>query len=126
MSVEEDRREFFRVIHKTPLKFKIYKGDKLSKKAEIVSKNISPSGLLFRTYSELDIPPIGSMVWVQLDDKMLNICEEIENDLIMKDEGLFGRVVRISEGEPGKSYDIGVCFLRRQNMDDSDIETLMG
>jgi hypothetical protein len=38
---------------------------------------------------------------------------------------VFGRVVRIAEGEPELSYDIGVCFLRRKNMTEDDINALI-
>lgn len=124
MNYDEDKREFFRVDYETPVKLKVQGNEKFVTKSEVVSQNISPSGILFRTDSESSIPPISSVVWVELDPKMLTICEEIEGDLVIHEGGVFGRVVRISEGVPGESYDIGVCFLRRQNLDDSQIESL--
>ena len=120
----DDKREFLRMDYETPLDFKVLSGEKLSSKKDIVSRNVSSSGLLFRTASETSIPNLSSIVWIKLDDKMLNICSEIENDLVMLNGGVFGRVVRIAEGEPGLSYDIGVCFLRKQNMSKEDISDL--
>ena len=56
---------------------------------------------------------------------MMNICAEIEEDLVIWKNGVYGRVVRIAEGEPGKSYDVGVCFLRKKNMTDDEIKALL-
>lgn len=121
----DDKREFLRVDHETTLKFKLLKDDKLASKSDVLSKNVSASGLLFRTSSESAIPALSSIIWLALDEKMMNICNEIENDLLIAKNGVFGRVVRISEGEPGKSYDVGVCFLRRKNMSEEDIKAII-
>ena len=120
----DDKREFLRMDYEAPLDFKVMSGEKFSAKKDIMSRNVSASGLLFRTASETSIPNLSSIVWIKLDDKMMNICTEIESDLVMANGGVFGRVVRIAEGEPGLSYDIGVCFLRKQNMSEEDINDL--
>ncbi len=120
----EEKREFLRVDYETQLNFRVLTGEKFTTKSDIVSRNISASGLLFRTESESSIPALSSVVWLELDPKMMNICSEIEDDLIAHKNGVFGRVVRIAEGEPGKSYDIGVCFLRRQDMTEEEIQIL--
>nr|HPN73600.1 hypothetical protein [Candidatus Omnitrophota bacterium] len=90
----------------------------------VISRNISASGLLFRTDNESSIPAISSTIWIKLDEKMLNVCSEVEEDLIQFQGGVFARVVRISEGDPGVSYDVGVSFLRKRNMSDEDIRAL--
>ncbi|MFH1799147.1 MAG: hypothetical protein ABH844_07430 [Candidatus Omnitrophota bacterium] len=122
----DEKREFLRIEHDAPLNFKVLSGERLITKSDISSCNISASGLLFRTTAESSIPALSSIVWVELDDKMLNVCAEIENDLVIHKNGLFGRVVRIAEGEPGKSYDIGVCFLRKKDMTEEEIHSLVG
>jgi hypothetical protein len=119
----EERREFLRVDYEKTLNFKELKGEKLSLKAEAISKNVSACGLLFRT--EKMPPALSSVVWLELDTKMMNICSEIEDDLIIHNGGIFGRVVRIAEGEPGKSYDVGIAFLRRTNMTEQEIQQLL-
>jgi hypothetical protein len=124
MSDSDDKREFLRVEHETPVELKLVRGEELSAKKEVMSRNISASGLLIRTRNESSIPNLSSVVWIKLDDKMANICGEIENDLILFNGGVFGRVVRIAEGEPGQSYDVGVCFLRSSNMAEDDIKAL--
>lgn len=126
MNVEVDeKREFLRVDYEKPLNFKTVSTDKLVSKNDIISKNISASGLLFRTPSESSIPSLSQLVWIELDEKMMNICSEIESDLVIRNNGVFGRVVRIAEGEPGVSYDIGICFLRKSEMTEEDIDTLI-
>lgn len=120
----EDKREFLRVDYEIPLNFKVLSGEKLTAKSDTFCRDISAAGILFRTESESSIPALSSIVWVELDEKMLNVCSEIEHDLVKHESGIFGRVVRIAEGEPGKSYDIGVCFLRRSRLSDQDMQVL--
>ena len=124
ISAYEEKREFLRLDHESPIELKMLNAEKLSSKKEIMSRNISASGLLFRANNESAIPPLSGIVWIKLDEKMLNICSEIEEDLIQSKSGVFARVVRISEGEPGQSYDIGVSFLRKKNMTEDDIKAL--
>lgn len=121
----DDKREFLRVDYEKDLNFKVLKGDKLSTKNDIQSLNVSACGLLFRTPNEASIPALSSIVWMELDSKMVNICSEIEQDLVIHKNGVFGRVVRIAEGEPGKSYDIGVCFLRKSTMTETEMKELL-
>lgn len=120
----EEKREFLRVDHEAQLNFKVLRGEKFASKSDISSRNVSASGLLFRTPSETSIPSLSSTIWVELDPKMINICSEIEGDLLMHNSGVFGRVVRIAEGAPGLSYDVGVCFLKKNDMARDEIETL--
>ncbi|MDP8258478.1 MAG: hypothetical protein P9L90_03550 [Candidatus Aadella gelida] len=120
-----EKRDFLRVDHETPLNFKILTGEKLTSKTDITARNVSASGLLFRTMKDSSIPAISDIIWVELDEKMVNICSEIEEELITHKGGVFGRVVRISEGEPGISYDIGVCFLRKTDLTEEEIHGLV-
>lgn len=121
----DEKREFLRVDYETPLNFKVMKGDKLAAKSDVFSRNVSACGLLFRTSNDASIPALSSVVWIELDPHMMNICSEIEQDLVIHKNGVFGRVVRIAEGEPGKSFDIGVCFLRKSNMTEAELRELM-
>ncbi len=123
-SSHEEKREFLRVDHESTLEFKALSNEKLSGKKEVMSRNVSASGLLFRAGSESAVPAISSIIWVRLDEKVLNLCNEIEEDLIQFQDGVLARVVRISEGEPGVSYDVGVSFLRKRNMSEDDIKSL--
>ena len=121
----QEKREFLRVDHEAVLNLKVLGAEKLAGKPDVISRNISACGLLFRASSESSVPALSSIVWLKLDQKMMNICSEIEEDLLMHNGGIFGRVVRIAEGEPGKSYDVGVAFLRKKNMTDEEIRDLI-
>ncbi len=122
MEQSDEQREFLRVDHESDVDFREVKTDKLSNKAHIQTRNVSAAGLLFRT---TNIPPVlSSTIWVQMDDKMQNICSEIVEDLFLKEQGILGRVVRISEGEPGVSYDIGICFIRKSSLSEVEIQEL--
>ncbi|MFH1395396.1 MAG: hypothetical protein ABIH09_04485 [Candidatus Omnitrophota bacterium] len=121
----DERREFLRVDYDTQLNFKVLKGEKFAGKSDIQARNISACGLLFNTSSESSIPALSSIVWIELDQKLMNVCEEIEDDLVIHKNGVFGRVVRIAEGDPGKSYNIGVCFLRKSDMSADEIQALI-
>jgi hypothetical protein len=122
VSLEEEQREFLRVDYENKLNFRELKSQKLMNSHDMQTRNISACGLLFRTEN---LPPaLSSVLWIEMDDKLLNICAEIEEDLVVSKKGLLGRVVRISEGEPEKSYDVGVCFLRKNGMSEDEIESL--
>ncbi|MBF0493526.1 MAG: hypothetical protein HQL28_00155 [Candidatus Omnitrophica bacterium] len=118
----QEQREFLRIDHAAQVEFRELKTNKYSNKANIQTKNVSASGILFNT---TQIPPaLSSIVWIIMDDKMVNVCSEIEEDLVIVKNGILARVVRISEGEPGVSYDVGACFLRRKNMSDAEVQSL--
>ena len=121
----EEKRSFLRVDHENPLNFKVLSGERFISKSDISSRNVSGAGILFRTGTESSIPAISSIVWVELDEKMLNVCAEVEEDLLIHKNGIFGRVVRIAEGEPGQSFDIGICFLKKKDMSSEELQTLL-
>lgn len=118
----DEKREFLRVDHEANLDLKILSGEELSHKYDVISRNISACGLLIRIKSKANILELSSIVWIKLDEKMLNICAEIERDLIIYKNGVFARVVRVTEDQPGKSYEAGVCFLRKSKISDDDIK----
>lgn len=104
---DKDRREFFRVPFTSPLKYKAY----TQKSATGTTENISQSGILFQTE---EAPKLSSVVWLGLDMRTLKICQEIESRALIFNNGVLGRVVRVEEdSENGKGYDVGVCFLRK-------------
>ena len=121
--MHSERREYLRLDYESKVVFRELKENKLSNKHEILTRDVSASGVLFRT---AQVPPaLGTIICVEMDDKMVNVCSEVEEELITRDNGILGRVVRISEGEPGVSYDVGVAFLRRQKMSDEELCDLL-
>ena len=108
----EERREFFRVDFRQPVKFREYRRDPVSPKLG-TSENISQTGLLFKTRI---VPPLSSVLWMDVDLRTLRICQEIENGALVQDNGLLGRVVRVEEDpDEADTYNVGVCFLRKSD-----------
>lgn len=108
-----ERREFLRLDYRRPLKFRLVQGSSDDVNLATTS-NISPSGVLFKSKI---LPKIASILWMNLDIKTLQICRDIENRVLVHNNGILGRVVRIDEDRETDSYRIGVCFVTR---DDSE------
>lgn len=107
-----DRREFFRMDFRQPVKFREFQRDESGPKLG-TSENISQSGLLFKTRI---VPPLSSILWMDVDIRTLRICQEIENRALVQDDGLLGRVVRVEEDpDETNTYNVGVCFLRKSD-----------
>ena len=117
---EKERREFFRVPIRTPLEFKAY-GER---KVHATARNISQTGILFQTEGEA--PKLSSIVWLSLDFRTLKICQEIEGRALIMNNGILGKVVRVEEDiDNGNAYDVGVCFLRKDQQGSAEVEALL-
>lgn len=114
----QNRREFFRLKFSAPVRFKSYPK---TPQESGVSQNISQSGILFQT-SE-NPPQLSSLLWMDLDLRTLNICQEIENRALILHNGVVGKVVRVEENQ--RNYDIGVCFLTQEEKNSSQIKELL-
>jgi len=108
----DDRREFFRIDFRNPVKFRQFDQSEISPKLG-TTENISESGILFKARV---FPPLSTVLWMDLDLRTLKICQEIESRAVVREKGILGRVVRVEEDpEERLSYNIGVCFLRRDD-----------
>ena len=117
-----DRREFFRIDFSELLEFKAVPEKDASPG---IAKNISPSGVLFEMHRK-DPPKLSSVLWLNLDFRALNICHEIERHALIVKNGVLGRVVRIEENPNDNNlYDVGVCFLTRDQNNSRDVQKLL-
>ncbi len=107
----EEKRQFYRVNYEKELNFDKFIGSSVSGTNSGISKNISQSGILIQT----DNPPsISNLLWISLDLRTLNICQEIEQNALIIKNGVVGKVVRLEESKTAEgSYDVGVCFLKK-------------
>lgn len=109
----EERRQFFRHRHEKPLQYKILNINKLANNdtrlTSAVSKNLSVSGMLF--YSN-KIPKLSSLLMLDLDYRNASICQEIEENALIVNNRLFGKVVRVEDTGSGL-YDVGVAFIKK-------------
>lgn len=78
---------------------------------------------MFQT--ETQPPQLSSIVWLNLDMRTLSICQEIERRCLVLKNGLLGRVVRVEENTTNDAYDIGVCFLTRDQKDSEEVKELL-
>jgi len=109
----EEKRQFLRQRHEKPVRYKVLnigRGRKgASRFMDAVSKNLSASGILF---SSNDMPKISSLLVLELDYRIAQICKEIEENALIVNNKLFGKVVRIEDNGSGL-YDIGVAFIKK-------------
>ncbi len=128
---QQDRREFYRVPYKTPLKYRSYGVPRFKPTStepdsgpQAVAQNISQSGILFQTQ---DNPPaISSIVWMSMDFRTLSICKEIEGRALILKNGLLGKVVRVEEdSKNSNAYDVGVCFLTKNQKDAKEVQDIL-
>ena len=127
---DSERREFFRLNYKTPVQFKSCEAKNLRKTAQLVgtlegtARNISQNGILFQT--DENPPQLSSIVWMNLDMRTLKICQEIEAKALIFNNGVLGKVVRVEEDtQSDNSYDIGVCFLRKDQKDSQEVQGIL-
>lgn len=120
-----DKREFIRYSYSRPVNFKILVSPKdkgsLSKLVGGISKNLSASGILFTSNH---IPEISSVLALELDYRTTGICQEIEENALVIENKLIGKVVRIEEGEDGK-FNIGVAFIKKSDQLPPEIRNLL-
>ena len=114
----QERREFFRVKFDAPVRFKT-----ADHTASGIMENISPSGILFQTVKTP--PQLSSILWLDLDLRTLEICREIERNALILNNGLLGKVVRVEEAPSAEGYQVGVCFLTKDQKDARDVRNLL-
>ena len=134
MAIPQERREFFRLKFDVPLRFRAYRlPSKSGTAAQAVkpngralangtSQNISRSGILFRTAKTP--PQLSSILWMNLDLRTLKICREIEQNALIFNRGLLGKVVRVEEAT-SDGYQIGVCFLTEDQKNTRAVQKLL-
>lgn len=120
---DRERREFFRLNYTQPLQYKACQTNARGT-VDGAGRNISQTGILFRT--ETRPPEISSLLWLNLDIRTLNICKEIEGKALIFNNGLIGKVVRVEEDAEGaNSFDVGVCFLTKEDAKSRDVQKLL-
>ena len=120
-----ERREFFRYRYEKPIHYTQISAssDKvnLSKIFDVVSKNLSASGMLFTTTQP---PELSSIIVLDLDYRTSRVCQEIEEHALIINDKLLGKVVRI-ESNDDNSYDVGVAFITQFENLPEDIKDLV-
>ncbi|MFA5146974.1 MAG: hypothetical protein WC515_06360 [Candidatus Omnitrophota bacterium] len=110
----KNRREFLRYRYEKPIHYSIVTSSKdlqpiASSVMKAVSKNLSACGILFSTK---DAPDMSSVLILDLDHRTSRICQEIEENALIINNKLLGKVVRIEECSDGMR-DVGVAFIKK-------------
>ncbi|MFH1441133.1 MAG: PilZ domain-containing protein [Candidatus Omnitrophota bacterium] len=109
----QERREFIRLDYVTPLAYKVCKEETISKLLLGYISNISEIGILCNIDYNVNQ---GDILWLSFDRATLTICEKLEKNILIYQNGLIGKVVRIDKKNDGL-YDVGIKFITRQESD---------
>ncbi len=108
--ISAERRKFFRFDTEKVIHYKkvFFADDKMVsfKTREVISKNLSTSGILFRT---IQPPQLSSMVLLRLDLREVPNYREIKEQVFMVHHKILGKVVRVYDHEG--QYEVGVAFV---------------
>ena len=70
------------------------------------------------------MPEISSILALDLDYRTTSICKEIEGRVLILNDKLFGKVVRIEDADNGL-YDVGVAFIKKSEELAKDIKVII-
>lgn len=112
-----EKREFLRVDYTSQVDVRVFQKDELQVIPVGYTKNVSACGLLF----ESDVSfPMGSILVVNLDLNTLSNVIEMDASVIEVEGSLLARLVRVEEYVSDKSFGLGLCFIRKQELSDED------
>ncbi len=116
-----EKREFLRYDYDKPIHYSTVSTSKdrkpISQFVKAVSKNLSASGILFTTK---DVPQISSLLLLNLDYRTASICKEIEDRVLIVNNKLLGKVVRVEDNKDDL-WDVGVAFVTKSERLSEDI-----
>jgi len=120
-----ERREFLRYAYEKPIHYIVidpsHEKDDRFKFFDVISKNLSAAGMLFRSKT---MPKMSSIVILDLDFKTTRVCEEIEESILIINDKVLGKVVRVEATDDGM-YDVGVAFIKKSEPLPSNIKDLL-
>ena len=108
-----ERRKFLRLDYAAPLAFKVCNKETISRILEGYTSNVSEAGMLCNIKESVNPEDI---LWLSFDRGILSICEELEKRVLIYQNGIIGKVVRI-EPKGLENYDVGIKFLTRGERD---------
>lgn len=105
-----ERRKFTRLHFTAPLAYKVCKKKTISKLLQGYTSNISQAGLLCKIEERVHK---NDLLWLAFDRSNLAICEQLEKESFIYQNGVIGKVVRLERKKDG-TYDVGIQFLTRK------------
>ncbi len=126
MTTPKEKREFLRYDYNKAIRYStITTGENksfVSRLLTAVSENLSAAGILF-TAKAGELPEIASLLILDLDYKIANVCQEIEKRALIINNKLIGKVVRIEDNEDG-TCGIGVAFVKQSDPISKNVKSL--
>ena len=105
-----ERRSSLRIDHAAPLAYKVCSKETISKLLAGYTSNISEAGMLCNIRETVNTEDI---LWLSFDRSILEICEELEKSVLIYQNGIIGKVVRV-EPKGYDNFDVGIKFLTRE------------
>ncbi len=116
-----ERRKFPRLDYVTPLDYKVCKEETIEKLLSGYTANVSEAGLLCHLKDQV---AIGDILWLAFDRDTLQICETLEKTLLVYQNGVIGKVIRLDVSDSG-TYCAGIRFITRIEQNDTHIYPTM-
>ncbi|MCG8431047.1 MAG: PilZ domain-containing protein [Candidatus Omnitrophica bacterium] len=113
----QERREFSRIDHASPLSFKVCKEETVSRLLEGYTANVSEAGLFCTLKQPVQMDDI---LWLAFDRSTLECCSGLEKRALIYQNGVIGRVVRVESVE-GDAFKVGIQFITREEKNMSNI-----
>ncbi|MDD5431764.1 MAG: PilZ domain-containing protein [Candidatus Omnitrophica bacterium] len=105
-----ERRQFLRLEHTSPVNYKVCKQETVSKLFSGYTINVSQNGLLCKIKENVSE---GEILWLSFDRATLVICEELEKNVFIYQNGIVGKVVR-TKPLSSETFEVGIKFLTRE------------
>ncbi|OGX17238.1 MAG: hypothetical protein A3K83_02030 [Omnitrophica WOR_2 bacterium RBG_13_44_8b] len=105
-----ERRKFVRLNCVTPLDYKVCKKTTIAKLLQGYIHNISQSGLFCKIRQKVKK---NDLLWISFDRTTLGICTDIEKSVLIHQNGIVGKVIRVVP-KGTSSYDVGLQFITRE------------
>jgi hypothetical protein len=110
---DSERREFLRLDYTAPLALKVCNKETITRLLEGYTSNISEAGMLCNIKECVNPDDI---LWLSFDRGILSICEELEKRVLIYQNGIIGKVVRVNP-KGLNNFDVGIKFLTRGERD---------
>ena len=106
-----ERRQFVRLDFTAPIAYKVCTKETVSRLLEGYTADISVSGLLCNLKEKVHK---GDILWLAFDRGILSICQEMERRILIYQNGIVGKVVRVDHKQKDDIYAVGVQFVTRE------------
>ena len=113
----KERREFLRLDYVTPFAYKVCSKKTIRKILQGYTSDVSQAGAMCRIKDKVSKDDI---LWVSFDRSTLTICEELEKRSLIYQNGIIGKVVRVTHND-NATFDVGIKFLTKEEKNQTHI-----